>query len=58
MIVREFGVNMCTLLFFNNQQGAWQAITHGVERVGPDLVTNTYHKRLSDLSVVVLVAEG
>ena len=39
-------------------RGAWQAIAHGVERVGPDLVTNTYHKRLSDLSVVVLVAEG
>ena len=49
---------LSSILAWRIDRGAWQAIAHGVERVGPDLVTNTYHKRLSDLSVVVLVAEG
>ena len=39
-------------------RGAWQATIHGVTRVGPNLVTNTYHKRLSDLSLVVLGFPG
>ena len=29
---REFAVNVCTLLFFHNQQGAWQAIVYGVAK--------------------------
>ena len=39
-------------------RGAWQATIHGVTRVGPNIVTNTYHKRLSDLSLVVLGFPG